>query len=132
MLRLAQQHQLFPASDGSFNLVTFHKEYRDALDWAVETYQPPQPFPSSGIWHDFIYWKAEQSVWKYCCKAFLPRRWFNKLTIAQTDLAAPPISDHSQQSSLWTLGNLKLAWDLQSQQLSWLVQSQQLAWPLLL
>jgi len=115
MLRLAQQHQLFLASNGSFSYKEFNTEYGEALDWAVETYQPPQPLPSSGLWHDFIYFKAEQSVWKYCCKAFLPRRWFNKLTIAQTDLAAPPISGHSQESSRWTLG------DLQFQQLAWLL-----------
>ena len=74
MLRLAQLHSVFPASDSSFNLADFNKEYRDALDWAVETYQPPRPLPSSGTWHDFIYFKAEQSVWKYCCKIFFPVR----------------------------------------------------------
>jgi hypothetical protein len=132
MLRLAQQHRLFSASDDSLNVAAFSKEYRDALDWAVNEYQPPRPLPSSGLWHDFIYFKAESSVWKYCCKIFLPRPCFNKLTIAQTDLAAPPISGHSQECSRPILGDLQLhqlAWLLQFQQLALLLQFQQLAWP---
>jgi hypothetical protein len=68
LLELAQRNQLFRAPDGSFSRTDFDREFRHALEWAIEEYEAPQPFPAHGIWHDFIYHRAESSVWKYCCK----------------------------------------------------------------
>ncbi|KAH8776805.1 hypothetical protein F5882DRAFT_464200 [Hyaloscypha sp. PMI_1271] len=92
MLRLAQQHQLFLASNGSFSYKEFNTEYGEALDWAVETYQPPQPLPSSGLWHDFIYFKAEQSVWKYCYGPRSPANLGPFPGIEPLDPRGPPVS----------------------------------------
>jgi len=62
LLELAQRNQLFRAPDGSFSRTDFDREFRHALEWAIEEYEAPQPFPAHGIWHDFIHHRAESSV----------------------------------------------------------------------
>ncbi|KAN0093514.1 hypothetical protein V8E51_016698 [Hyaloscypha variabilis] len=66
LLELAQRNQLFRTPDGSFSRTDFDREFRHALEWAIEEYEDPQPFPAHGIWHDFIQHRVGSSVWKYC------------------------------------------------------------------